>query len=99
MEIIVLLTITFIGYIVGRVSHIIGGQLGDRGVDVKYWPHHWVFGVLAIIIGALLYEKDFGKWFVAFGVGHIISDLNDLIKGRVFDTSQEPDIKKFWGTD
>jgi len=99
MDIFVLIVFAFIGYVVGRISHIVGGQLGDRGIDVKYWPHHWVFGVLAAIIGVIFYKQDLGKWLVAFGVGHIISDWNDLLKGRVFDTSEEPEIKKFWGID
>jgi hypothetical protein len=98
MQIILLLLFVFIGYATGRIGHIVGGELNKKGIDVKYWPHHWVFGAIAIVIGVFL-ESNLRAWLIAFGIGHIVSDLNDLLKGRVFDATQEPEIKKFWGTD
>jgi hypothetical protein len=92
MKIILFAVFLFVGYAAGRIGHIVGGELGAGGINVKYWPHHWVFGAIAIIIGAFV-RHDFGLWLIAFGIGHIISDLDDLLKGRVFDASQEPEIK------
>lgn len=94
-----IIIIAFAGYIIGRISHIVGGELGNKGIHVKYSPHHWVIGLLILVVGVSFWEHMLGKILIAFGIGHIISDLSDLMHGRVFDTSHEPEIKKFWGID
>ncbi|MEK7095803.1 MAG: hypothetical protein AAB896_00720 [Patescibacteria group bacterium] len=90
MTIILLLAIAFIGYAIGRVSHILGGHLNA--------PHHWIYGVLAIIVGVIFYKHNFGRWLIAFGIGHTISDLKDMLELKFYgrDTVE---VKKFWGID
>jgi hypothetical protein len=98
MHLVIYLLILSGGYAIGRVSHIAGGQLGERGIHINT-PHHWVYGALAIIVGAVFYKHEWTKWLIAFGIGHTISDLNDLLKRRIFFSGAEPEIKKFWGID
>jgi len=90
MEFLLLLVIAFGGYTIGRVGHILGGHL--------YAPHHWIYGVLAMIIGIIFISEDWGKWLLAFGIGHTISDAKDM-KDLKFIGRDEPGPKKFWGID
>lgn len=90
MAIIILFAIAFGGYTIGRISHILGGHL--------YAPHHWIYGVLAIIVGAIFWSHDLGKWLLAFGIGHTLSDSKDM-KELKFIGRDEPGPKKFWGID
>ena len=93
-----IILIAFGRYAAGRIGHILGGQLDKRGVHLKA-PHHWAYGILAIILGIVFYRQSWAKWLIAFGIGHTISDLSDMLKDRVFDSSSEPEVKKFWGID
>jgi hypothetical protein len=97
MKYIVYLFILFGGYALGRIGHIVGGKLDDRGIRINT-PDHWVYGVLAIIVGAVFYKHDWGKWLIAFGIGHAISDLKDMSKLKFFG-GDEPGPKKFWHID
>ena len=90
MEVILLFVIAFTGYAIGRISHILGGHLNA--------PHHWIYGVLAIIAGAVFYQQTWGQWLIAFGIGHTISDLKDMIELKFYGRD-EPGPKKFWGID
>ena len=75
----------FIGYFIGRLGHVYGGQL--KG------PHHWIYGVALIIIGWF-----YSIYILSLGIGVFISDLRDFIKGRFYGVD-EPGRKKFWGID
>lgn len=90
MEVLLLLVIAFSGYAIGRISHILGGHLNA--------PHHWIYGVLAVIVGVIFIKEEWGKWFLAFGIGHTISDLKDMV-GLKFYGRDDPGPKKFWGID
>ena len=90
MELLVLLGIAFVGYAIGRISHIVGGHLNA--------PHHWIYGILAIIVGAFFFKEDWGKVLIAFGIGHTISDLKDMVDLKFYGRD-EPGPKKFWGID
>ena len=85
-----LLAIAFGGYAIGRISHILGGHL--------YAPHHWIYGVIAIIVGAIFWHESWGKWLLAFGIGHTISDSKDMWELK-FIGRDEPGPKHFWGVD
>jgi hypothetical protein len=90
MKILILIAITFVSYAIGRISHILGGHLNT--------PHHWIYGVIAIIIGIIFYKSDWGKWLISFGLGMVISDFKDMIDLK-FLGPDEPGPKKFWGID
>jgi len=90
MKVLIFLLIVLVSYAIGRVGHVLGGQLNT--------PHHWIYGVIAVIIGIIFRKYDWGKWLIAFGLGMIISDFKDMIDGKFFgpDTVK---VKKFWGID
>ena len=90
MELLVLLGIAFVGYVIGRISHIVGGHLNA--------PHHWIYGILAIIVGAIFFNENWGKALIAFGVGHTISDLKDMVDLKFYGRD-ELGPKHFWGID
>lgn len=90
MIIVVLLGFAFLGYAIGRISHILGGHLNA--------PHHWIYGILLIVIGTFFYKHSLAQWAIAFGVGHTISDWNDMLAGKFFGPD-EPGPKRFWGID
>lgn len=85
------LLIIFIGFAIGR--------LGDKYFGYLHWaPHHWMWGVLLIIIGLILRNSLLGIGAISFGIGHFVSDLNDFLHMRFF--GKEPPHKwKFWNID
>lgn len=87
----IIYTSTLFGsYAIGRISHILGGHLNT--------PHHWIYGIIALIIGIIFRRKKWGIYLILFGVGFIISDFKDLLDLKFYG----PDAmvkKKFWGID
>ena len=90
MDWLILAGFCFGGYAIGRISHILGGHL--------YAPHHWIYGVLLIILGVVFHSHELARWALAFGVGHTISDWDDMLALK-FIGRDEPGPKKFWGID
>jgi putative Mn2+ efflux pump MntP len=88
--ILVYLLIAFIGYAVGRVTHIYWGYIKS--------PHHWIYGLILIILGLIFYKNFLGLVIFSFGVGHFISDFNDFLNLKFYGRDEEG-IKKFWGVD
>ena len=84
------LVIAFAGFAIGRITHILGGHLNT--------PDHWIYGVLAILVGASFHSQDWGRLLIAFGIGHTLSDLKDMIHLKFYGPD-EVEIKKFWGID
>ncbi len=82
--------VIFIGYAIGRVGHIYGGHLKT--------PHHWIYGLVLIILG-LIFRKDLlGLLALLFGIGHFISDLKDFLHLKFYGVDEKGE-KKFWGID
>jgi ABC-type uncharacterized transport system permease subunit len=90
MNIVLLVAIVFGGYAIGRASHVIGGHLNT--------PDHWIYGVLAIIVGAIFYKHHAGQALIAFGIGHTISDAKDMMNLKFYGPD-EPGPRHFWGID
>lgn len=90
MELVLLAVIAFGGFAIGRIGHILGGHLNT--------PDHWIYGVLAIIAGAVFYKHSWGQWLIAFGIGHTISDLKDMLNLKFYGPD-DVEVKKFWGID
>jgi len=90
MEVIILLALAFAGFAIGRIGHILGGHLNT--------PDHWIYGVLMMVLGAFFYTQDWGLCLIAFGVGHAVSDLNDMLHFKLYGPD-EVEVKKFWGVD
>ncbi len=90
MQILFYLSTIFIGYAVGRISHIYWGYLKT--------PHHWIYGLILIIAGLVFYKYTIGQILFYFGAGHFISDFKDFLKLKFFGVDGAGK-KKFWGID
>jgi len=90
MEVLIFLIIAFAGFAIGRIGHILGGHLNT--------PDHWIYGVLAMIAGAIFYKHSWGIMLIAFGIGHTVSDLRDMLNLKFYGPD-EVEVKKFWGID
>lgn len=90
MQIVFYVFLAFSGYAVGRISHIYGGHLNA--------PHHWIYGLILMILGAAFHRNNSGIAAFYFGAGLFISDLKDFLQLKFFGTD-EPGPKRFWGID
>lgn len=74
----------FMGYLIGRWGD---NYLNFWLKDPSWAPHHWIYGLILMILGAFFLKDNLGLWTFAFGFGLFISDLKDFL-----------DLK-FWGPD
>lgn len=85
----------FVAYLIGRVSHkYFNVWLGDP----VFIPHHWIPGVIMIVIGVYYYQTFLGLLLMSFGLGMVISDFDDFIHLRTF-SKDGPGPKRFWHID
>jgi hypothetical protein len=82
--------LAFVGFSIGRISHIIGGHLKA--------PHHWIYGIILILFGIIFYQSNWGFYLLSFGVGLLISDLKDFLAMKFYGIDEVKE-KKFWGID
>jgi len=84
-----MLVVGFLGYAIGRIGSILWGYM-----DIM---HHWVPAIFIIGISPFLQKHWWWVLVLAFGIGFLISDLDDFINLRFWgvDTA-EP---RFWGVD
>lgn len=90
MDILFYILIAFIGYAIGRISHIYWGYLAV--------PHHWIYALVLIIIGLFFYNYFLGLIAFYFGLGYFVSDFKDFLQLKFFG-ADEPGQKRFWGID
>jgi hypothetical protein len=87
----IFLALTFvISYAIGRIGHVLGGHLNA--------PHHWIYGLVAIIVGAIFRDRPWGYYLIVFGLGFVISDFKDMINLKFYGVDDVA-VKKFWGID
>ncbi|MEK7447615.1 MAG: hypothetical protein AAB632_02375 [Patescibacteria group bacterium] len=91
-SILIYIAVAFAGFAIGRIGHIFGGQFNA--------PHHWIYGIILIIIGVALwfYKKEWSLYFIFFGLGLTISDLKDMIDLKFYGVD-DVEVKRFWGID
>lgn len=92
MKVAIYFIVAFVGFAIGRTGHIFGGQLNT--------PHHWIYGIILIIIGIVIwfYKKEWSLYFIFFGLGLTISDLKDMIDLKFYGVDP-PGPKRFWHID
>lgn len=90
VESLLYLLVAFIGYAIGRISHLYWGQIKS--------PHHWIYGLALVVIGLIFYQNIWGLAALAFGLGHFISDFKDFLHLKFYGRDEEGE-KKFWGID
>lgn len=78
-----------IGYFIGRLSHIYGGDLPG--------PHHWIYGFL-LFFAPIFFKNFLGFLILSFGIGLFISDLKDFVYLRFWGVD-DVKIKRFWHID
>lgn len=81
--------VAFLGFTAGRISHIVAHGRNIQSI------HHWVYGIVLIVAGGIFFNSDLRLSLIGFGVGLVISDLNDLFKLRFYGV-QKFEKQKFW---
>jgi hypothetical protein len=90
MKILIFCIVLFLSYVQGRLGHIYLGE--NNGL------HHWILGVIFIIIGIIFKDKWWGGYLIAIGVGQVISDFLDMIHLKVWGRDPKGP-KRFWHID
>ncbi len=87
----------FLGYLIGRWSDY---YLNFWIKDPNWTPHHWIYGLLLMIIGLYFLKNYFGIWIFSFGIGHFISDLKDFLYFRFIGSDNKTkEDRRFWHID
>jgi len=95
LQILFYILMAFAGYVIGRFSHC---YLNVWTGNLKWAPHHWIYGFILIIAGLFFYGYSLGITAFSFGAGLFISDLKDFFGLKFFEPDQEGK-KKFWDID
>jgi len=90
MRFVVYFLVIFGAYTIGRIGHILGGHLKA--------PHHWIYGIISLVLGIIFSHRLLGIYLILFGIGHTISDLKDMLELKFYGVD-EVEKKKFWGID
>ncbi|HPI67074.1 MAG TPA: hypothetical protein PKZ16_00805 [bacterium] len=90
LKFIIYVSVIFFSYAIGRITHIYAGHWNT--------PHHWIYGIIALVVGIIFYKKNWGIYLILFGLGLIISDFKDMLSLKFFDPDNMR-IKKFWTVD
>jgi len=87
----------FLGYLMGRVGDY---YLNFWLEDPSWAPHHWIYGLILVILGAFIFKNNLGLWMISFGIGLFVSDLKDFSNFRFFGKdNKNRDQRKFWHID
>lgn len=84
------LGLALLGFAIGRMGHILGGQLDGL--------HHWIYGMIILIIGLFFYKKKCGCLMFSFGLGLFVSDFKDFMDLKIYG-ADDVEIIKFWRLD
>ena len=77
----------FLGFAIGRIGDKYGGHINA--------PHHWIYGLIFIIVGIIYINHWIGMLSLFFGKGHFISDLDDFLRMRIWG-ADKPHQWEFW---
>ena len=91
------LVAAFLGYVVGRWGD---NYLNIWMKDPAWLPHHWIYGLILMIVGLFYFKNNLGLWIFSFGVGIFISDLKDFLDLKFFaPDNKTKENRKFWHID
>ncbi len=89
------LLLAFVGYLLGRFGHAyLNVWLGNPA----WAPHHWIYGVVLMVVGAIFRKESWGWAVFSFGLGLFVSDWVDFTKFKLIGPDAEGP-KRFWGFD
>jgi hypothetical protein len=92
--IIIVIIASFAGYAVGRLGHVTNNKR-------RYRPHHWIYGLLLILLGSLIHFHNIFivVSMISFGFGCFISDLYDFLDFKIIAPDSLRKKKSFFGFD
>jgi hypothetical protein len=87
----------FLGYLLGRWGDY---YLNFWLKDPNWTPHHWIYGLILMIVGLFLFKNNLGLWIFSFGLGLFVSDLKDFLNLKfIGKDGKEKSQRKFWHID
>ena len=87
----------FLGYLIGRWSD---SYLNIWIGDPAWLPHHWIYGLILMIIGIFFFKNNLEIWIFSFGLGLFISDLKDFLDLKFFEPDgKTKEDRRFWHID
>ncbi len=92
----ILVFTAFLSYIIGRFSHY---KINDWLNNPPWSPHHWLYGLIIMLLGFIYKNQFSAQLAIAFGLGFFISDIKDFFKLKIIGPDDGKGKKKFWGFD
>jgi len=77
----------FIAFAMGRIGDKYGGHLNA--------PHHWIYGLILMVLGVFWTNLSVCVILFSIGFGHFISGLDDFLHMRIWGPDK-PHEWKFW---
>lgn len=97
LQIISFLGIALLGYLIGRFSD---NYINFWIKDPNWLPDHWIYGLILMIAGTILFKNTSGLWILSFGTGIFISDPKDFLKLKFYGSDKKDRSKtRFWHID
>ncbi len=97
LNLVYLILAAFIGYLIGRWGD---NYLNIWMKDPNWLPHHWIYGLMMVIIGVFFFKGNLEVWISFFGAGLFVSDLKDFWDFKFFaPDGKTKKTRKFWHID
>ncbi len=78
----------FISFAVGRLTDKWGGHYPT--------PHHWIYGLVAMVVGFFYLPNFWAILALSAGAAHFISDLKDFLDFKVWSRDKKNKPWRFW---
>lgn len=94
---VIFVVMSFLGYVVGRwADNYVNFWMGDP----DWTPDHWIYGLVLMYAGILIFDGYIELYLFSFGLGHFISDLHDFLHLKFFGKdNKRRDKVAFWHID
>jgi hypothetical protein len=87
----------FLGYLIGRWGDY---YLNFWLKDPSWAPHHWIYGLILIVISLLFLKDNLELWTISFGAGLFVSDLKDFLELKfIGKDNKDKSERRFWHID
>lgn len=97
LNIVNFLAAAFLGYLIGRWGD---NYLNFWLKDPSWAPHHWIYGLILMIVGLFFFKNNLEVWIFSFGLGLFISDLKDFLDLKLIGKdNKDKSQRRFWHID
>jgi len=97
LNILIFLAASFLGYLFGRWTDY---YLNFWLKDPSWAPHHWIYGLILMMVGFFSFKNNLNIWIFAFGEGFFISDLKDFLELKFIGSDKkDKSQRRFWNID